>query len=275
MLSPIGSVFALVLVSLGRAAVPVEPNTLTAEDKAGGWRLLFDGKSFRGWNDPSKKTPPGTSWTIEHGCLKAVKKPPVREDLFTTDSFEDFELTFEWKISAGGNSGLKYRIQDRFFVDEKRLKAEGFKRFEDLANDSIRKRATKRETATQEYIVGFEYQVIDNAKHADAQRGPLYQAGALYGMLPADAARAKPQGEFNESRLVVRGRHIEHWLNGVKVVDGSLDSPDLKTHTLKRWTESSPIYQALVNQPVKASPICLQNHNDEVWFRSIKIRKLK
>ncbi|MBL8232545.1 MAG: DUF1080 domain-containing protein [Bryobacterales bacterium] len=257
------------------ACFAADPNTLTPEEKAAGWKLLFDGKSFAGWVDVSKLSPPGQSWMIEDGCLKSKAKPGLREDLFTNGTYGDFELSFEWKISPGGNSGLKYRIQDRFFINEKRLKAEGFKRFEDLANDSIRSRATKRADSTQEYIVGFEYQVIDDAGHADARRGGYYQAGALYDMLATTQAAAKKPGEFNQARVVVRGNRIEHWLNGVKVVDGSLDAPDTLARAAKRWTTESPIYKALATQPRKQSPIALQNHNDEAWFRAIKIRTLK
>jgi hypothetical protein len=263
------------LLLFAALAFSADPNTLTSQEKSAGWKLLFDGKSFAGWNDPARKVPPGDSWLIEDGCLKSRHRPKVREDLFTTESFDDFELTFEWKISPGGNSGLKYRIQDRFFVDERRLKAGQFRRFEDLANDSIKDRATKRENATQEYVVGFEYQVIDDAGHADARRGALYQAGALYGMIPASKAAAKPPGEFNLSRIVVKGTHIEHWLNGVKVIDGDLKSDGIKAYSEKRWGATSPIHLALTEQRVRSSPICLQNHNDEAWFRSIKIRKLK
>jgi hypothetical protein len=252
-----------------------EPNTLSKEEKAAGWKLLFDGRTFQGWADVSKLNPPGQSWTIEDGCLKSRAKPGLREDLFTTDSFGDFELAFEWKISPGGNSGLKYRIQDRFFIDEKRMLTGGFKRFEDLANDSIRARATKRADATQEYIVGFEYQVIDDGAHPDARRGGYYQAGALYDMISTTSAAAKKPGEFNQARIVVRGNRIEHWLNGVKVVEGTLDAPDTLARAAKRWTTDSPIYKALATQPKKVTPIALQNHNDEAWFRSIKIRELR
>lgn len=265
----------LTTVLVAGTILAAEPNTLSKEEKAAGWKLLFDGKSFKGWNDVSKLNPPGNSWAIEDGCLKSLAKPGVREDLFTTANFTDFELAFEWKISPGGNSGLKYRIQDRFFIDERRSKKEGFKRFEDLANDSIRTRATKRADATQEYIVGFEYQVIDDAAHPDARRGGYYQAGALYDMIATSQAAAKKPGEFNEARIVVRGNRIEHWLNGVKVVEGTLDAPETLARAAKRWTTESPIYKALANQPRKATPIALQNHNDEAWFRSIRIRPLK
>jgi hypothetical protein len=259
---------ALFAAALGAA----DPNTLTAEEKAAGWKLLFDGKSMKGWNDLRQQTPPGDSWTIEDGCLKAVPHPKLREDLFTAAKFGDFELAFEWKVSPGGNSGLKYRIQDRFWLDERRMKE--YKKFEDLANDSARKRNGTRATGTQEYIVGFEYQVIDNGAHRDAQRGAYYQAGALYGMVPAAQPASKPVGEFNQARVIVKGKHFEHWLNGVKVAEGDMNAPAALAKTADRWTKESPIYQALANQPNQSCPIALQNHGDAAWFRNIKIRPL-
>lgn len=248
------------------------PNTLTKTEKAAGWKLLFDGKTMKGWDDVRKNTPPGDSWTIEDGALKSVPHPKLREDLFTKELFGDFELTWEWKIEAKGNSGLKYRIQDRFFVDERRVKE--FGRFENLANDAARKRQYKREESTQEYIVGFEYQMIDDAGHKDAQRGAYYQAGALYSMIPASQPAAKPIGEYNLSRVVLKGNHIEHFLNGVKVAEGELNAPSTLEKSAGRWTTESVIHKALAEQPKKLCPIALQNHGDAAWFRSIKIRKL-
>jgi hypothetical protein len=254
-------------------ALALAMNVLTAEEKAAGWQLLFDGKSFAGWEDPKRKDPPGDSWTIEEGCLKARSRPQRRDDLLTLDTFDDFELRFEWRISPRGNSGVKYRIQDRFYLDERRILE--FKRFEDLANDAIRRRATPRAEATQEYIVGFEYQVIDDSGHADARRGAYYQAGALYDMIAPAKANAKPVGEFNEARIVVRGTRIEHWLNGEKVLEGDLRAEAIRQRVERRWTSESPIYDLLVRQPKRATPIGLQNHNDEAWFRNIKIRRLR
>lgn len=246
-------------------------NTLTPGEKAAGWGLLFDGQSFNGWEDPAKKNPPADSWTIEDGCLKAVAKPSRRDDLLTTATYENFELTFDWKVAPGANSGVKYRIQDRFYIDERRT---GFTRFEDLAIDSITKRATPRAEATQEYIVGFEYQVIDDTGNADARRGAIRQAGALYDMIAITQPNERPAGEFNQARIVVRGNHIEHWLNGRKMVEGDLTADAVKAHVAARWTDHSPIYNLLANQPRQATPIGLQNHGDAAWFRNIKIRPL-
>jgi len=243
------------------------PNTLSKQEKAAGWKLLFDGKTMKGWSAP------GDSWVIEDGALKSIPKPKLREDLISKESFGDFELSWEWKIEPKGNSGLKYRIQDRFYVNERRVKEFGNK-FENLANDAARNRQTKREDATQEYIVGFEYQMIDNEGHADARRGAYYQTGALYSMIPPSKAAAKPVGEYNLSRIEVKGKHIIHWLNGVKVAEGNLDDPKTLEKSAARWTTESPIHKALAEQPKKLCPIGLQNHGDAAWFRSIKIRRL-
>src|SRR5690349_13299670 len=94
------------------AAAAILP-ALAAAEKADGWQVLFDGHSFDGWENPARKQPPGEAWAIEDGCLKAVPKPRMIEDLFTKATFRDFELTFEWKVARGSNSGVKYRIQDR------------------------------------------------------------------------------------------------------------------------------------------------------------------
>lgn len=257
----------LIFVALCAAALPAadSPNTLTKAEKAAGWKLLFDGKTMKGWQ------PGGESWVIENGALKSVPNPKIREDLLTKEIYGDFELSWEWKIEPKGNSGLKYRIQDRFFVDERQR--EKFGKFENLANDAARKRQYKRSDATQEYIVGFEYQMIDNEGHADARRGPLYQTGALYSMIPPSQAAAKPVGEYNVSRIEIKGNHIIHWLNGVKVAEGELDAPKNIEKSAARWTTDSPIYKALAEQPKRLCPIGLQNHGDAAWFRSIKILK--
>ena len=247
-------------------------NELTAKERAAGWRLLFDGKTYANWEDPTTKSPPGDSFTIEDGCLKPVAHPTIEEDLFTKDTFTDFELEFDWKISPGGNSGVKYRIQDRGFL----MDTGGQKmKFEDLANASFKNKRTDRPAKGQEYVVGFEYQVLDNAKNPDALRGTNHQAGALYDMFPPLKDATRPVGEFNHSRLEVKGDHVEHWLNGEKVVDGSLDAPEVAKGTGARWGVGSPVYALLVKHPRKACQISLQNHSSDAWFKNIKIRELK
>jgi hypothetical protein len=233
----------------------------------GGWQSLFDGHSFEGWENPAEKHPPGNAWTIEDGCLKATARPRIIEDLFTKATFRDFELMFEWKIARGSNSGVKYRIQDRVMLVEGK-----YKRFEDSVDYSIAHRRTDRPARGQEYVIGFEYQMIDNNVHADAKRGPKYQAGALYDLVGPARDVTKPVGEFNQSRLVLKGNHTEHWLNGVKVVD--VDLAEAAKGGVHRWGAESPVYKLLAEQPKKECPISLQNHNDPAWFRNIKIRRL-
>jgi len=235
------------------------------------WHTLFDGKTFAGWLDPTKKSPPGDSFVIEDGCLKATRHPRITEDLFTAEKFGDFELEFDWKISPKGNSGLKYRIQDTVWIVNEREPG----KFEDKVRAAMEHPLTQRPSAGQDYVIGFEYQMTDNAANSDAMHnGPKHQTAALYDMIAASRDVTKPVGEFNHSRIVVKGDHIEHWLNGQKVVDGSLKSSDIAAGVEKRWGKDSPVYNLLVNQPRKECPISLQNHGDEAWFKNIRIRAL-
>jgi hypothetical protein len=234
-----------------------------------GWQVLFDGKNMNGFDDPRRKTPPGDAWTVEDGCLKARSDPRITEDLFTRDTFRNFELEFDWRISKGGNSGVKYRIQDHVFLLD-----EPVKRFEDLVNRSLERRRTDRPAKGQDYVIGFEYQLIDDARNEDAKTGPLHATGAVYDMIPPSRAAARRVGEFNHSRIVLKGDHVEHWLNGIKVADADLGSKEVAGHIAKRWGAGSPVYELLAKQPKRDCPISLQNHGADTWFRDIKIRKL-
>ncbi len=262
----------LISTAFALAQTPAN-NTLTPAEKSAGWKLLFDGKTTANWDDPAKKTPAGDAWGIEDGCLKAKSKPHIDEDLLSQATYRDFELVWDWKISPGGNSGVKYRIQ-QLIPMQKGSAYVGAKKFEDQVHMELRDHPTTRANETSEYVVGFEYQMIDNGKHKDALRGPKYQSAALYDMVPPSADVTKPVGEFNHSRLVVKGNHIEHWLNGTKVVDSSLDDASVGQGTAKRWGTDSPIYHMLTTQPKEDCRISLQNHGDEAWFRNIKIREL-
>src|SRR5579862_9519231 len=179
-----------------------------------GWVVLFDGKTMAGWEDPRQKVPPGDAWTIDDGCLKANHRPRITEDLFSKDLYRDFELEFEWRVAPGSNTGLKYRIQDRVF-----LASGGPSKFKDLVNYTIGHRPGSRPDHGQEYVIGFEYQLLDNTRNADARNGLEHQAGALYDITAPTQDATRPVGKFNQSRLVLKGNHVEHWLNGVKVVD--------------------------------------------------------
>jgi hypothetical protein len=244
-------------------------NTLSPEEKSAGWILLFDGKSMKGWVDPRQKTPPGDAWSIEDGCLKATSKPRIREDLFTTQTFRDFELVFDWRISRAGNSGVKYRIQDHFFV----LERESNEKFEASVRRTLQHRTARRPDKGEDYVVGFEYQLTDDKNNEDSRSNIKHTAGALYDMVAPSTAAARPAGAYNHSRIVLRGNHVEHWLNGVKVVDSSLDAPEAMAGIQNRWSIAPALYEMLSKQPKKACPISLQNHGDEAWFRDIKIRR--
>jgi hypothetical protein len=245
-------------------------NQLSPAEKAAGWRLLFDGKSYANWEDPTKKSPPGDSFIIEDGCLKAVAHPKIVEDLFTKDLFADFELEWDWRISHAGNSGVKYRIQDHLFLVDQKTP-----RFEDLVQLSFDPRLPRRASG-QDYVIGFEYQMVDNSSNPDATRGgALHQAGALYDVEAPSKDATKPAGEFNHSRLVVRGDRVEHWMNGEKVVDASLKSPQVAAAMAKRWGEGSHVAKLLVDQPRGRCPISLQNHDDAAWFKNVKVRELR
>lgn len=233
------------------------------------WVSLFDGKTMAGWDDPRQKVPPGDAWSIDDGCLKANAGAHITEDLFTKDVFHDFELTWEWKVAPGANSGVKYRIQDKVFLAH--LPAHGF---EDLVNVSLKNRPSERPDHGQEYVVGFEYQILDNTRNSDARVGTSHQAGALYDIVGPSKDATRPVGEFNESRLVVKGNHVEHWLNGAKVVEADLDSPLAAEHIAHRWGNGTPVTIDLTKQPRKDCPISLQNHGGDTWFRNIRIRRL-
>jgi hypothetical protein len=270
-------IWALFALAAGAAAADPH-NILTSEEKASGWKLLFDGKTFSGWEDPASETPPGENWVVEDGCIKAVPKPRIQEDLFTSESFEDFELVFEWRIAPKGNSGVKYRVQDRIVLEEGKLKP-GAKKFEEMVDYELRNRLGVRNkiapgARVQEYVIAFEYQMIDDSGHKDAAAGGDHITGAIYSMVAPTKRAARPAGEFNQSRIVLRGNHVEHWLNGERVVDVQLDSDQIAEGLAKRWTTGSPVYQMLTKQPKKKTPITLQHHNDAAWFRNIKIRPL-
>lgn len=266
----------LVCASLAACAIAADdsPNTLTSAEKAAGWVLLFDGKTMNGWDDPRQKTPPGDAWSIDDGCLKAKSHPRITEDLFTKDTYRDFDLQWDWKIAPAGNSGLKYRIQQHLFIAPREA-SDVRQRFEAQVERSFLHPVETRPEHGQDYVVGFEYQMTDDAKNGDALGNQKHTAGALYDMITPSQAAAKPAGEFNHSRIVVRGNHVEHWMNGVKVVDGSLDSEAALAGIKSRWGVAPHVYDLLAKQPKKDCPISLQNHGDECWFRGIKIRKLQ
>lgn len=226
-------------------ALAQKPNELTAAEKKAGWKLLFDGKTFTGWRGFHKDTVP-EGWIIEDGCISRLaahgQLGQAGGDLITVDQFENFEFTLEWKISPKGNSGIKYLVSETL--------------------------PPKGKSA-----ISFEMQVLDDDGHPDAKMGinGNRKASALYDLIPPNAQKQlKPVGEFNQIRLVVKGKHIEHWLNGKKVVEFERESEALKAHIAKSKFKDQPLFGTF-----SKGHLLLQEHGDKVWYRNIKIRALK
>jgi len=213
--------------SVASLALSQEPATAV---KTSAWTSLFDGTSLDEWRGYEKIERP-SGWVIEN---QELHRKAGGGDLVTVGQYDDFELSLEWRVAEGSNSGIMYRIR-------------------------LRDRAP--------YMSGLEYQVLDKA-HADA-KSPLTHAGALYALYPARPDLCKPRGEWNLARIVVRGNHVEHWLNGEQVVDCEMWSDDwnqrFKKSKFNRWSQFGR---------TRKGHIALQDHGDPVWYRDIKIRKL-
>jgi len=224
----------LIAFALAAPMGAAEPNTLTAAEKSAGWKLLFDGASLDGWRS-YKTEAVGAGWKVQDGALTLMVAKAG--DVMTKAEFADFELMFEWKIAEGGNSGVIYRV-------------------------GLGESASHR--------TGPEYQVLDNVKAKDNKLGN-HLAGSLYDM-GTEAARdlPKPVGQWNESRLVVRGWKVEHWLNGKKVVAVDLAGPEGRAWVAASKFKDLPKFASLAK-----GHIAFQDHGDVVSYRSIKVRELK
>lgn len=229
---------ALLLVPTALAAA-AGPNTLTPEERKEGWRLLFDGKTTQGWRGFKRADFPSEKWAVQDGCLKTATVAGDSQgvgDIVTLDTFSDFDLRFEWRVSPGGNGGVKY------FVTEERPGP-----------------------------IAHEYQVLDDAGHPDAKVAPHHRTAAFYDVLAPDPARTKlrPAGQFNESRVLVRGSHVEHWLNGEKVLEYELGSPALAQAIARSKFKDVSGFGTRIK-----GRILLQDHGDEVCYRNLRIRDL-
>lgn len=204
-------------------------NTLSEKEKSDGWKLLFDGKTTSGWRGVKKdKAPDG--WQVVDGALARVAGGG---DIITTDQFENFELSFDWKVAEGANSGIFYRVNEDHGV-----------------------------------IQSPEYQVLHNQKHPDG-RNPKTSAASNYALNAPTKDLTKPVGEWNRGKIVANGNHVEHWLNGEKVVTYELGSDEWtalvkgsKFKDMEHYGKSTKGY------------IAIQDHGDRVEFRNFKIRPL-
>ncbi len=223
------------LLGLSSAALAQQPNTLTADEKKAGWALLFDGKTTAGWHGYGRKEAPA-GWRVVGGELTRVG---IAGDLVTDKTYRNFELAIEWKIAPGGNSGIFYRG-----VEHK-----------DWMKNPL-------------YYSAPEMQVLDDAKHPDGQ-SPLTSAGADYGLYPAPRGVVKAAGQWNAARVLINGNHVEHWLNGTRVVEYELGSADWADRVKKSKFVEWPAYGKAAE-----GVIGVQDHGDLVAYRSIKIHVL-
>jgi len=210
------------------------PNTLTTAEKAAGWRLLFDGQSLDSWRGYRRDALPEAGWDVKDGTLRTVAKVKGGE-LITRQAYNDFEFAWEWRVAPGGNNGVKY------FVTEERPQSPG-----------------------------HEYQMIDDAGYP-GKLSTNHHTADFYDVLPAAADKpVRPPGEWNSSRIVVRGTRVEHWLNGKNVLTYELGSAAVKAGIEKSKFKGHPGFGEKI-----AGHIMLTYHEDECWYRSLKIRELK
>jgi len=228
-------------------------NTLTPAEKAAGWTRAFDGKTLNGWRGVGMAGIPKGHWTVENGTIRVIPsdqvplgpdgKPLPGGDLMIDKPYRDFELSLEWKIPPLGNSGVKYNVS------------------EDVS------------TARGGHgALGFEYQIIDDIGHPQVSYEEINTTGSLYALIPPPHPEGKvlhPVGEWNHSRIVFQGMHGEHWLNGEKLLEFELETPQMdsliaasKYHTIPNFGKKKTGY------------IVLQDHASGAWFRNIKIRSL-
>ena len=228
-------------LAAGNAFPQETENRLTDAERRDGWELLFDGATTKGWQEITGKPFPLHCWTIADHCLKALVRTDGFQDIGTVETFRSFDLRFDWKLLERGNSGVKYKIQK---VDEW-VNAEG-------------RQARAR---------GLEYQLADD-QDPDAASDPRRVAGSLYSVI-APSPRVPPRiGAFNESRILVVGKHVEHWLNGERVVSFDTDAADVVKQLRANLAtdDHGPVHEE--------GPISLQNHSSETWFRNIRIQRL-
>ncbi len=228
------------------------PNTVSAKEKAEGWKLLFDGKTSSGWRGVHRKTFPQKGWIIENGVITVLgsdgKEAENGGDIVTNEQYSAFELSLEFKITKGANSGIKY------FVTE----------------------SEKQEGSAY----GLEYQILDDQNHKDAK---LYTSvpgsrtcAGLYDMIKPENKRFNGVEKWNKATIkVFPNNHVEHWLNGFKTLEYKRGSDDYRKLVEKsKYADAKYNVQGPFGEASKGH-ILLQDHGDQVSFRSIKIKKLK
>lgn len=230
------AIFAVALFTC-ISVVSLAQNTLTAKEKKDGWKLLFDGKTTSGWRN-FKSDKVKDRWKVSNGELYLDKTAKEGGDIITDKEYQDYELALEWKIDACGNSGIIFNVVE----DEK---------FENT------------------YHTGPEMQVLDNTCHPDAKI-IKHRAGDLYDLISCSKETVKPVGEWNQVRIVSKNAKMEFWLNGTKVVEFTMHTPEWDQMVANSKFKTMPAFGKALK-----GHIALQDHGDAVWFRNIKIRELK
>lgn len=234
----IKNVLLIGLLILGNQWLFAQDNTLSKKEIQQGWKLLFNGKNLDGWTSVGKDTPPASGWKIEDGVLSTDPNVGHGGDIISREEFTNFELLVDFKLTEGGNSGIKY-----FFTKY-----------------------------NQGGWLGLEYQILDNINHPDAKMGINGNRlqGTLYDMLPAQYQRPNRVGKWNQARIVAKGSTVTHFLNGKKVL-----SFDRTSEAYKQAWQRSKFKNT--NPPfgqVEKGHILLQEHGDEIAFKNIKIKRL-
>jgi len=216
-----------------RVALGVPANQLTSQEKADGWKLLFDGKTGHGWHTFKKQSFPTNGWEAADGWLHCLGNGGG--DIISDADFDNFELEWDWKQAQVGNSGVKYFVLQ-----------------------------------TRKSPLGHEYQMIDDEREPDAGKADGKRVtAAFYDVLKPSKTPLKPAGEINHSRILVRGNHVEHWLNGEKVLEYECGSDAIKEAVAQSKFKSVEGFGNKVR-----GHLLLQDHESQVWFRNIKIREL-
>ena len=197
------------------------------------WIVLFDGEKVNGLRGFKQSVFPSDDWTIVNGELKTI--PGHGVDLISENIYKDFELELEWKVPVGGNSGIFY-----FATEE---------------GDYIWQSAP-------------EMQVLDDSTHTKG-KNTLTSAGSLYDLIAASESIVKSIGEFNKVRIKVKDNNVEHWLNGIKVIEYIYQSDHMKALIAKSKFKNMPLFAK-----AKEGRIGLQGDHGEIWYRNIRIRKL-
>jgi len=237
--------------------IKTEDNTLTDQEKADGWKLLWDGQTTDGWRSPKSDAFPTQSWriadgvlTVDPGLTNGEAEAQSGGDIITRDRYSNFELTADFKTSTGCNSGIKIFVQPNLSPIDK---------------------ITGKPTGVGSAI-GLEYQILDDLRHPDAKLGRDgdRKLGALYDLIPCDPTKpVNPVGEWNRARIVSRGNHVEHWLNGRKILEYDRGSDAFRAAVALSKFKNIPGFGEWPD-----GHILLQEHGSEASFRNVKIRVL-